>query len=62
MADSFAAMSADRVYRPFPLSQEEALEEIGCRAGGQFDPHLVEVFCRLMGRGEIDISLYEQEF
>lgn len=59
VADSFDAMTSERVYRPFPLSREEAMKEMHCCAGGQFDPLLVEVFSRLVGRGETDLSLRE---
>jgi putative two-component system response regulator len=46
VADSFDAMTSDRPYRP-ALSVETAFAEI-CRCSGtQFDPYIVEVFCKL---------------
>jgi diguanylate cyclase (GGDEF)-like protein len=47
ICDSFRAMIADRVYkRAMPI--EDALAELRRCAGTQFDPQLVEVFCRLV--------------
>jgi diguanylate cyclase (GGDEF)-like protein len=47
ICDSFRAMLDDRVYKP-PMSLSEALAELDRCAGTQFDPELVEVFCRLV--------------
>jgi diguanylate cyclase (GGDEF)-like protein len=48
ICDSFRAMLDERVYKEaMPL--EDALGELRRCAGSQFDPHLVEVFCRLVG-------------
>jgi diguanylate cyclase (GGDEF)-like protein len=48
VCDSFRAMLDERVYKPgMPL--EDALRELRRCAGTQFDPNLVEVFCRLVG-------------
>ena len=47
ICDSFRAMIDERVYKP-AMSVEEALPELRRCAGTQFDPHLVEVFCRLV--------------
>jgi diguanylate cyclase (GGDEF)-like protein len=48
VCDSFRAMLDERVYKPaMPL--EDALRELRRCAGTQFDPNLVEVFCRLIG-------------
>jgi len=48
LCDAFGAMIDERVYKP-PMSVREALDELGRCAGTQFDPHLVEIFCRLIG-------------
>ncbi|RKO67562.1 HD-GYP domain-containing protein [Desulfofundulus salinus] len=57
VADSFDAMTSDRVYRP-RMSKEMASEELFRCAGTQFDPQLVEVFCcRVVPEG-IDPELY----
>jgi HD-GYP domain-containing protein (c-di-GMP phosphodiesterase class II) len=49
ICDSFRAMLDERVYKP-ALTVEEALAELRRCAGTQFDPHLVDVFCRLVGQ------------
>jgi diguanylate cyclase (GGDEF)-like protein len=47
ICDSFHAMMDERVYKPaMPLG--DALEELRRCSGSQFDPRLVEVFCRLI--------------
>jgi HD-GYP domain-containing protein (c-di-GMP phosphodiesterase class II) len=61
IADAYDAMTSERPYRP-ALSREEALEELKRCAGTQFDPHLVEVFVKLLdekreGRAERRASL-----
>jgi diguanylate cyclase (GGDEF)-like protein len=48
ICDSFRAMLDNRVYKP-ALSLEQALAELRRCAGTQFDPQLVEVFCRIVG-------------
>ncbi|MDQ6811948.1 MAG: diguanylate cyclase, partial [Actinomycetota bacterium] len=48
ICDSFRAMLDDRVYAR-AVSLEEALQELQRCAGTQFDPHLIEVFCALVG-------------
>jgi diguanylate cyclase (GGDEF)-like protein len=47
ICDSFRAMLDDRVYKR-AMSLNDALEELRRCAGSQFDPALVEVFCRLV--------------
>jgi two-component system cell cycle response regulator len=47
ICDSFRAMIDERVYKR-AMSVEEALAELRRCAGTQFDPELVEVFCRLV--------------
>jgi len=50
IADSFAAMTSARPYRP-ALSHEEILKELRQGAGLQFDPKLVEVFISIIETG-----------
>ncbi len=47
VCDSFRAMLDERVYKP-AMSVNDALAELRRCAGSQFDPELVEVFCRLV--------------
>ncbi len=47
ICDSFRAMMDERVYKP-AMSLSEAVSELRRCAGTQFDPALVEVFCRLV--------------
>ena len=46
VADAFEAMTAVRVYRPIPLTNEQALAELRKFAGIQFDPVMVDAFVR----------------
>ena len=43
VADSYDAMTEDRIYRK-AMSNEDALEEIRRNAGTQFDPEIVRIF------------------
>jgi HD-GYP domain-containing protein (c-di-GMP phosphodiesterase class II) len=45
--DTWNAMRTDRPYRK-ALSHEVAVAELVSNAGGQFDPHVVETFVRLV--------------
>jgi diguanylate cyclase (GGDEF)-like protein len=47
ICDSFRAMLDERVYKQ-AMTLNDALEELRRCAGTQFDPNLVEVFCRLV--------------
>jgi diguanylate cyclase (GGDEF)-like protein/putative nucleotidyltransferase with HDIG domain len=47
IADAFDAITSPRPYRK-QLSSQEAIEEIKRCAGTQFDPKLVEVFCKMI--------------
>jgi diguanylate cyclase (GGDEF)-like protein len=47
ICDSFRAMLSERPYKQ-SMSLEDALSELHRCAGTQFDPRLVEVFCRLV--------------
>ncbi len=50
VADAFEAITADRPYRT-ALGRELALAELHANAGSQFDPRVVEAFCRALGAG-----------
>lgn len=47
LADTFDAITSDRVYRR-AASVKDALIEIKANAGSQFDPHLTEAFIRMI--------------
>ncbi|MBU2540387.1 MAG: HD-GYP domain-containing protein [Candidatus Omnitrophica bacterium] len=49
IADSFDAMSSDRVYRK-RLSKSVVIKELKENSGTQFDPHLVKVFLTIINR------------
>jgi diguanylate cyclase (GGDEF)-like protein len=51
VADAYAAMTSDRVYKP-GLTPEAAREEIRSAAGTQFDPEVVDAFLSLEEGGE----------
>lgn len=51
MADSYDAMSSNRVYRS-KLSKEEIEEELRRNSGTQFDPEIVEVFLKFLNKKE----------
>ena len=52
IADSYDAMTADRVYRK-KLSKETVLEELEKNKGKQFDPHLADVFIGMIKGGVV---------
>lgn len=54
IADSFDAMTSNRVYRK-RLSDEAVIEEIKRCSGSQFDPQVADVFLRLFGEGKIRV-------
>lgn len=54
LADSYDAMTSNRVYRK-RLSDEEVRNELLRCAGTQFDPALTEIFVRLIDRGELRV-------
>ncbi|HHW42242.1 MAG TPA: HD-GYP domain-containing protein [Desulfotomaculum sp.] len=53
VADSFDAMTSNRAYRP-RMPREAAVKELERCAGTQFDPQLVEIFCRRVVCGGAD--------
>ena len=60
IVDAFDSMTTDHIYRR-AMSRERALAELFENAGSQFDPELVEHFCRLNGDSNVnsDIELAE---
>ncbi|HEX79032.1 MAG TPA: diguanylate cyclase [Dehalococcoidia bacterium] len=56
VADAYDAMTSPRPYHE-PLSLEEAVEELKHCAGTQFDPEVVEVFCKIIQPPEHPRSL-----
>jgi response regulator RpfG family c-di-GMP phosphodiesterase len=46
IADTYDAMTSTRSYRA-ALSHEEAIDEIMCCSGSQFDPNLAEIFIQI---------------
>jgi two-component system cell cycle response regulator len=49
VCDAFDAMTAERPYRE-PISESEAVQELRRCAGTQFDPMVVDAFCRVLAR------------
>jgi HD-GYP domain-containing protein (c-di-GMP phosphodiesterase class II) len=49
IADSFDAMTNDRVYRN-AMSIDEAIKEIQSNAGRQFDPNIVSIFLNVVNK------------
>lgn len=57
LADSFDAMTTDRPYRE-ALNLQEAIDEIKRCLGSQFDPKIINAFCRALEkeiRGELPV-------
>jgi len=56
VVDAYAAMRESRLYRPVPLSVEQARTEVARGAGTQFDPALTHVFLSMsepLARGSL---------
>lgn len=61
IADTFDAMTANRVYRK-QLDIDYVIGELKRGSGTQFDPKLVDIMLRLIDEGKIDInSLYKKK-
>lgn len=55
VADAFDAMTSERPYRQ-AFNQEKAVEILMEEAGKQWDPHLVEAFCRIIEEDKSTIA------
>jgi hypothetical protein len=55
VCDSFDAMTTERPYRE-PVTETEAIEELRRCSGAQFDPMVVEAFCRVIARERLDLG------
>ena len=55
IVDAFDAMTTDHVYRR-AMSRERAVAELFQHAGTQFDPQLVNWFCDLMSRDQVQFT------
>jgi two-component system cell cycle response regulator len=53
VCDAFDAMTTDRPYRP-SMAEGEAIDELRRCSGTQFDPMVVEAFCRVIARERPD--------
>ncbi|MPM91929.1 Cyclic di-GMP phosphodiesterase [bioreactor metagenome] len=47
ITDAFDAMTNDRVYRR-AIPREAAIQELKVNAGGQFDPHITDIFIQTL--------------
>lgn len=56
IADSYDAMSSDRIYRK-ALSKEVIREELVNGRGTQFDPELLDVFLKLFDEHKLDVRI-----
>ncbi|MBO4266468.1 MAG: HD domain-containing protein [Lachnospiraceae bacterium] len=56
LADSYDAMTSNRVYRK-RLSDEEVRAELVRCSGTQFDPALTEIFIKLLDKGELSADI-----
>ena len=58
IADSYDAMTSNRVYRK-RLTNEEVQNELARCSGSQFDPKLVQAFVKLLERGDLHENTVE---
>lgn len=56
IVDAFDAMVSNNLYKE-PISIDDALDEISCCSGKQFDPYIKEVFIKMIRSNEEDSSL-----
>ncbi|MFH0913727.1 MAG: diguanylate cyclase [Chloroflexota bacterium] len=60
VADAYDAMTSQRPYRNIRLTHRQAMTEVQCNAGTQFDPRVVEAFVRGMeksGQAEVKTAV-----
>jgi putative nucleotidyltransferase with HDIG domain len=55
VADSFDAMISNRPYRK-AMSVQAALGELRDKAGSQFDPQIVQVFCAMVEQEKVEVG------
>ena len=55
VADTYDVMTARDSYRK-PVSVQEAIAELRRSAGGQLDPHVVEIFIGLLTAGDLSFG------
>jgi HD-GYP domain-containing protein (c-di-GMP phosphodiesterase class II) len=60
IADSYDAMTSNRVYRN-RLSDEQVRNELIKCSGSQFDPALIPYFVRLLDNGEIGVIMHARD-
>lgn len=48
VADAYDAMTSSRAYRPAPMHMEQAIRELNKGKGSQFDPRVVDLFCKIL--------------
>jgi HD-GYP domain-containing protein (c-di-GMP phosphodiesterase class II) len=48
VADAYDAMTSSRAYRKTALLKEEAMAELQRNKGSQFNPHVVDMLCRVL--------------
>jgi HD-GYP domain-containing protein (c-di-GMP phosphodiesterase class II) len=54
VCDAYDAMTSDRPYKA-AMTDAEAIAELRRCAGSQFDPAVVEAFCRAMDRAAAEV-------
>jgi len=57
VVDSYDAMLTNRFYHERKIAQSEGVQELKRYAGTQFDPEIVDLFIRVLGKGiELDFN------
>lgn len=60
IADAFDAMTSDRPYRK-ALAAEQAVKELSCCAGRQFNPAIAEIFLKIVRRPDFTSQVKEEK-